>query len=426
MLKAISSIFFLIVFLTGYSARASEGELEAMDRAWTDIEAKIHSMGVTVRELSSDPKQRYDGYRAIISLLTDHYVNQVYADKDRPETLPLIDLTNNCAPGGDFKYSTIHIEDGASYRVWGKRGDAQIIDFQQQATWIKTEKDKREENSSSKTTYSSLSNTTFSSNNIKVDSKGNFDFIMSSKKPERGQWFKLEKGATVVLIREFFSDYKTQNESAIFHLKKIRFKDTGTTVPSADQAAERLSSVAQALKYFEFCLSLPLTTMPASEDNRMRELHFQSQGEQLNQRYLTTRFNIKPGEALIGEWVLPKQCDYWNMTLYTDFWQTLNSFNRQVTLNHAIAHADKDGVVRFVISHEDPGVANWLDVDGYSQGVFIARAKYCPGTELISTKVVPIDQVKEKLPKDTEMVTAEQRAMNLDIRRNHFLSIYRR
>ena len=166
--------------------------------------------------------------------------------------------------------------------------------------------------------------------------------------------------------------------------------------------------------------------MPAADDKKMRELHLKTDGEQVNQRYITTRFNIKPGEALIGEWALPKQCDYWNMTLNTDMWQALNATNRQVTLNSGIARADKDGIVRFVISHEDPGVANWLDVDGYSQGIFIARAKLCPGSELISSKIVPIDQVKENLPNDTEMVTAEQRARNLDIRRKHFLSINRR
>lgn len=412
--KAIYSVFVFVFLLASYPVRADD--VEAMDRAWADVEAKIHSMGATIRELSSDPTQRYDGYKAVISLLTDHYVNQVYADRSRPETLPLIDLTNNCAPGGDFKYSTLQLAEGARYRVWGNQGSAQIIDFQQMPTWVRTEK---------KPEKPSLSNTTFKDHNIKADAKGDFDYVMSSEKPERGQWFRLEKGATVVLIREMFSDYKTQNESAVFHVEKLGLKDTGPTIPSSDQAAERLSSVARALDDFKFCVTMP-RTMFSEGDNHFKELHFKSDGEQVNQRYLTTRFNLKPGEAMIGEWAVPKRCDYWNMTLYTDFWQTLNSFNRQVTLNQAIAHADKDGVVRFVISHEDPGVANWLDVDGYSQGIFIARAKQCPGSELISSKIVPVDQVKENLPKDTLLVTAEQRARNLDIRRKHFQSVYRR
>ena len=48
------------------------------------------------------------------------------------------------------------------------------------------------------------------------------------------------------------------------------------------------------------------------------------------------------------------------------------------SLNGHQASIDEDGMLRVVIAHEDPGIANWLDTAGHSAGPIILR---CVRTE---------------------------------------------
>ena len=77
------------------------------------------------------------------------------------------------------------------------------------------------------------------------------------------------------------------------------------------------------------------------------------------------------------------------------------------------ARRDVDGKYRYVLSHADPGVPNWLDVSGHPEGSFFMRWVYpenhaVPG-QPVST-LVPLDELRRHQPADTPVVTADQRA----------------
>ena len=59
----------------------------------------------------------------------------------------------------------------------------------------------------------------------------------------------------------------------------------------------------------------------------------------------------------------------------------------QSSLNGHQAVADSDGVVRAVIAHEDPGVANWLDTAGHGAGPVILRCVRTETAPIPSTRV---------------------------------------
>jgi len=67
---------------------------------------------------------------------------------------------------------------------------------------------------------------------------------------------------------------------------------------------------------------------------------------------------------------------YWGIQLANSLWNTLDFANRQTSLNRAQAHVDTDGVFRAVISHSDPGIANWLDTLGHRQGAVLMRVQW--------------------------------------------------
>ena len=54
---------------------------------------------------------------------------------------------------------------------------------------------------------------------------------------------------------------------------------------------------------------------------------------------------------------------------------------------------DDDGMLRVVIAHDDPGVANWLDTAGHSAGPVILRCVRTESAPVPTTRVVPFDDV---------------------------------
>jgi hypothetical protein len=76
------------------------------------------------------------------------------------------------------------------------------------------------------------------------------------------------------------------------------------------------------------------------------------------------------------------------------------------------ALADDDGRYRFVLSHRDPGVHNWLDTTGRHAGIVILRQYRATNRQLPTTRVVGVDEV------EGPPITAAERAEQLAQRRD--------
>lgn len=393
-----------------------------LDQSWQQIEAAVSNIGAVVRNetASESPLQRYEGYKAALMALMDGYINQVHYDRKRPEALPSFgSLTNYTGPSPDFTYKLIHLEPGATYRVWGQRGDAAIVDLQQLSGWY----GQRAEAGQDKRVSETLCNKSFDDINIAFDEKGNFDFVLSPDE-RNGQWWKLEKNVNTLLIRDYFTDYSKQQRSSIFYVDKMDDNEQScVTHVDVEESPDRLLAVANALKDFEFTFKMP-SVHARDGDNIIREFDFGSDAGASDQRYIQARFNIKPDQALIGKWMAPRDCVYWSIALYNDFYGVLNYGNRQVNLNAGNARVGKDGSLYFVLSHRDPGVANWLDLDGHQKGLVLTRTKGVNGQQTKGAAptltLAPIDEVFKHLPEDIDRVTPAGRAIELDIRRRHF------
>ena len=104
----------------------------------------------------------------------------------------------------------------------------------------------------------------------------------------------------------------------------------------------------------------------------------------------------------------------------TDPWLvTVDPIRHQSSLNNVQAAPNADGSYTFVVSTQDPGVANWIDPVGLHEGTIMVRWQNLPATKplaggpSIQTQVVKLSNLANVLPVGTRYVSAAQRAQQL-------------
>lgn len=414
---------------TAHMSMAAEdgmaADIEKIDSAWGEVTREFNAL--VTRNLSvvadGDATERFNAYKNALAMAMEMYTNTLYrsSSRDQPEYLPYLSpLHNSCQPSFPTRYGMAFVEPGASYRVWGKRGNPVDIDIQQ---WTSYPGFTPGYPISAKGAFA---NQTFSAQHIKIDKQGRFEFTLSATKPPKGQWWKLENNVRALLFRDYYADYSEAVVPPEYHLEKIGARDKRATTLSADEAAERLRTYATALKSQDVCFEVPKPLNQVVRHTVFSDPSDKNSGSaaQVDQDYYFAQFLIKPGQALIVEWRPPAKSLYWNFELNTRSGQSFNFGARQVDMTGKMVHVDNDGKVRFVISHEDTHLANWLDLDGNDRGVLWGRCKKCSATETPVAKLVNIDQIMESLPKDTKMVTDAERQRQLELRRKHYQTRY--
>jgi hypothetical protein len=78
---------------------------------------------------------------------------------------------------------------------------------------------------------------------------------------------------------------------------------------------------------------------------------------------------------------------------------------------------DDDGVLRTVIAHEDPGVANWLDTAGHSVGPIILRCVRTETAPVPTMRLVKFSELEKAVPAVTHRVTPDERRTIMAARR---------
>lgn len=426
-------IFLLALNLPAHRAMAADSDaadIEKLDQAWQEVRKEADAM--VARTLATvadgDATERYNAYTNAIAMTMDLYTDILYrsSSRDQPEYLPYsTPITNSCAPNMMTRYGVAYIEPGASYRVWGTRGNAMEIDIQQ---WL-SYNDGGSGEGYPIAAAGEFAQKTFSAQGIKIDKQGRFEFIISPTRPAKGQWWKLLDGTRVLMFRDAYADYSEEAIPPEFHLEKIGPRDRGPTTLSAAEALHRLRYFGRALKNWDICFKvgagIPLHGFIKKNFTSDPDDKTSGSGQQVNQTYYLSEYHIEPGQALIIEWKPPATSLYWNIQLHTRVGQYFNFGARQVDLTSRMAHVDKDGRIRFVLSHGDPHVANWLDPDGNKRGQIWLRCKICSANDLPTVKLVRTDEIMNNLPQDTLMVSDAERLRQLDLRRRHYVTRYR-
>jgi hypothetical protein len=294
----------------------------------------------------------------------------------------------------DCIYLRATLRGGETYRLFGNRGTAQYVGLQ--------------------TMNGIVSTTNCLVDDLEVDADGNFEVVLSADE-HKGNWMRVDGDHPTLVVRHFFYDWDSEKPSSL-QIERIgdEVEPTDRSVAPDVAVSRQISALGEFvhdnLKFFlDFNAGPPTNAfMPPIDRSDI--------GAAAENRPVIGRYELEPDEALILE-VEPPKGVYWSYSLGNQWWETIHYGRHQSSLNAHQAHVDPDGIVRVVISSGDPGVANWLDTAGHSNGAMILR---CVRTETAPTpraRVVNFADIASALPAGTAKVSPEQRATIVAARR---------
>lgn len=131
-------------------------------------------------------------------------------------------------------------------------------------------------------------------------------------------------------------------------------------------------------------------------------------------------WRLEPDEALIVE--MDWHEGFWIFGMGGAFVGSMDFLHRPVSYTPARTRVDGDGVVRMAIAHRDPGLYNWLDTQGFSDGNLTYRNLLTQNPAMFRTRLVRHEDLRNHLPADTATVTPEERAAML-LERYHAIKL---
>ena len=298
----------------------------------------------------------------------------------------------------DCIYTRAVLRGGESYRLFGNRGTARYVGLQTMNGIAATANELVDE--------------------LEMDADGNFEVVLSASEQtgRASNWMRLDGDHPTLTVRHFFYDWDVEVASS---LRIERIGDAvGAEGGSVDPAAAMSRQLVALGDFVQDNLAFFLQFGAAAPTNGfLPPIDRTDIGAAAENRPVIGRWELRAGEALIVE-VEPPEGIYWSFSIGNPWWETIHYGRHQSSLNAHQAVLDSDGLVRVVLCAEDPGVANWLDTAGYSNGPIILRCVRTKTAPTPSTRVVPFDDIRAELPSDIATVTAEQRASVIAARRN--------
>ncbi len=378
---------------------SADGDQLDLPQAWTYLMERLTSSAALVE---SDPvsRNRIDlaaGMRHLLVLLAAGIDTALRVDPDPILGVQATSMDDAITWGmecPDGLYTGSALRGGESYRLHGNRGTARYVGLQ---------------------TMNGIASTCNALvDELEVDEDGNFEVILSADE-QSGNWMRIEGEHPTLTVRHFFYDWDIEVPSS------LQIERIGGSARSQDRSLDQGAAVSRQLvalgdfvhanlKFFlDFGEAPPVNGfLPGIDRSAM--------GAAAENRPVIGRWALDAAEALILE-VEPPEGVYWSYSLGNPWWETIHYGRHQSSLNARQAAVDSDGLVRVVLSARDPGVANWLDTAGHSNGAMILR---CVRTETAPTptaRVVKFDDIASALPADTKFVKPEERQAILTARR---------
>ncbi len=294
----------------------------------------------------------------------------------------------------DALYFNAYLREGVEYVVRGRRGTSADLSFQVMGGAYTA-------------TSAATSMLAFDDRELDIADDGTFELTYTA-----------EPGAKTLIVREVFNDWDTEERGVLWIErpdtmgKPARPLSEATLAKKYEVAARSLTSSIQTWfafpHFFQYRQDVNTLTPPQS-----------TPGGLASQRSSIGHYELDEDQAMVITVPECTDCSYQAVQIGSDWYVSTDYETHQTSLTKAQAVTDPDGLMRFVVSEQNPGIANWLETTGHRTGSMMLRWQRLErdlGPEDAPTvEVVPVDSVRDHLPHYSP-VTPEEYAARIAAR----------
>jgi hypothetical protein len=351
-------------------------------------------------------REQAEAYRHIMRILISALEERGLSDVDFPYFRVIRPRSKSGMDNSDQRYLAVALDGGSDYRVWGTRGSSRRLDFVLYEDIVQGR------------TLSSLS-----TDDLVVAGDGSFELLISPQK-QSGNWLKSEAVPLKLLVRQIHSDWATELPGEV-HIDRLGGDIGFGPKMNASIMSRRLDAVTEdfstRVRHWPEFSRTRLAVAPANW--LAPPLDTGGVGGLPGRLMVGGHFDLLEEEALIIK-SYPTNARYQGIQLGHHWWESLDYADRQTSLTADQSSLSSDGAYYHVVAHRDPGVANWLDTDGFQRGVIFMRydgmaPAIIPDGEEPRAEKVPFSKIHEHMPADEPKISRQQRDAEIAIRRRH-------
>ncbi|MDP3969861.1 MAG: hypothetical protein Q8Q02_16470 [Nocardioides sp.] len=295
--------------------------------------------------------------RASLQLAFDH-------DLDRPL---FINSTHQFSRQGldnpDAIYFHAYLRDDAEYVVHGRRGTSADLSFQVMAGTY-----------SADSPAGSLA--AFDDRGFPIADDGSFEirFLPASRADDDlpPGTFVSGEGAKTLIVREVFNDWDTEERGTLW-IERVDSVGHPAAPLTRRRLAQKYEVAAKMVTgtiqtwlafphFFQYKEPVNTLTPPRSTPGGLE-----------SQRSSIGHYELADDEALVVSVPECADCSYQAIQVGSDWYASTDYETHQTSMTKAQSVTDPDGVMRYVISEQDPGIANWLECTGHRTGSMMLR-----------------------------------------------------
>ena len=445
----------------GAGRELAPGTAHALQEAWRTMLDKIDSATAAIH----DPKLHVppptdrglaEGYRYLLGFVYGSFERAFFEDPELPYFRRAVPPVNKATiDNADNLYLSARIDGKASYRVsaraehfrhWrgGRRASRGRL-APQYVIFTGITQYSGDSGSLAGAGPANKSDTgMIDSFDIEVERDGSFEILVAPERPKNhtGNFIPTESRANYLICRQLFGDWDREYPLEL-HIDKIGNEGYQPPPLTPADVTVRMDImgmlVNNQMRYWnEFYVKLlnPYGDQPGHRPtfqpvNDMNQPMFTQAvtGGQGTNAYGSGIFDLQDDEALIIEDRFPGEKPVYTGFSLSNYWGESFDYENFVTsLNDFQARPDGDGVVRYILAHRDPGLANWLDTAGHAEGYMSRRWTYREVPDqvpMVQVRKVKLDDLGSHLPADTRRMDAEQRHRQIAARRFHVRRRYR-
>jgi hypothetical protein len=258
---------------------------------------------------------------------------------------------------------------------------------------------------------------------MEIAPDGSFELYLSPD-PQPGNWIRTTPETFRLTFRQFFADWENEKpmEARIDRL-------SGDSTPPQLNVGSVVDGLAGAANWVDWSVTYWADMIDKWKVKPNRFLSYRQLDD--------NKIDATPGgEPLIAYWMLPEdealiirvhppQAQYWAVEFGNYWWETMDYRYRLANTNCHYASLENDGELIVVISHDDPGLPNWLDPSGHSEGYVTYRWMHADHYPLPQCQQVKRAELFDHLPAEIKRIGAEERREQLAARRRGIVSRFK-